>query len=228
MAEKKQKQSVKSIYKILAIIGCVLFVVLMIVSSMGTGWITAFNAVKPGNIVTIDFTIRDRSGSPLVTSDQQIYRQRTEAGYSLFYSKQLQFQANQSSTQAVIPVPVYTADAGWSSSFALFGGEHDAISQGLVGMRQNEQKSITIPFTDSMTQSWAADQLTRQGINVTDVHIGDMLAMAVSDSPTLAKNATESSYSMRLGEVTRKSADGITLDFGYPAIDIKVVSIGTR
>ncbi|OPY37589.1 MAG: hypothetical protein A4E35_01175 [Methanoregula sp. PtaU1.Bin051] len=226
MAEKKSKQSVKSIYKILAIIGCVLFVVLMVVSSLGTGWITAFNAIKPGNIVTIDYTIRDKSGNPLVTTDQQLYRQYAGAGYGTFYSKQLQLLANQSSTKSVIPLPVYSAENGWTSSFALFGGEHDAISQGIVGMKLNEQKSIQLPFADSMTQFFSSENLIQQGINVTDVHIGDMIRMGVSDSPTLAKNATESSYSVRIGEVTQKTAQGLTIDFGYPVIEIKVLSVG--
>jgi hypothetical protein len=227
MGEKKQNQSVRPWYKILAVIGCVLFVVLMVVSSMGSGWITAFSAIRPGDVVTVDFTIKDKSGNPLVTSDQVLYRQNVAAGKTLLYSKQLVFQANLSSTEAMIPVPVYSGSAGWSTSFALFGGEHDAISQGLVGMRKNEQKTIKIPFTDSMTQFWSSEQLTRQGVNLTDVHVGDKLAMAVASSSELPKNATESSYSVRISEITQKTSSGVTFDFGYPAIDVKVLSINS-
>lgn len=227
MGEKKQKeQQVRTIYKVLAVAGCVLFVVLMIVSSMGTSWITAFKSVKPGDAVTIDITIRDKSGNPLVTSDQTLYRQLLESGTGLYFSRYLVVMANQSSTEAMIPIPVYSPNAGWESSFALFGGERDAISTALVGMRANEQKTITIPFTDSMTQTWSAEQLTAQGVNVTGVHIGDRLAMAVSDTESLAHNASESSYSVRLGQITGKNAESVTINFGYPTIDIKVVAIG--
>lgn len=225
MGEKKQRQGVRPVYKILAVAGCILFVVLMIVSSMGSSWISVFSSVKPGDVVTIDFTIKDRSGNPLVTSDQVLYRQKAAAGINLLYSKQLVFQANLSSTEPVIPVPVYSGRAGWSGTFALFGGEHDAISTGLVGMKKSEQKTIAIPFADSMVQFWSSEQLARQGVNLTDVHVGDKLAIAVSGSSELPKNATDSSYSMRISEITQKTANGVTVDYGYPSIDISVVSI---
>lgn len=228
MGEKKQKQQTKSWIKALVVIACVIFIVFMVLSGMGTGWISLFSSVKPGDIVTIDFTIRDKSGNPLVTSDQQLYRQVSGTGSGIFYSKQLVFQANQSSTQAIIPVPVYTGTGGWSATFALFGGEHDAVSQGIVGMKVNEQKTISIPFSETMTQTWSSDQLTRQGINLTDVHVGYKLAMAVSESQELAKNATESSYSVRIGEVTQKRSEAVLVDFGYPSIDVKIVSISSQ
>jgi hypothetical protein len=228
MADKNQKQQVRTIYKVLAIFGCVLFVVLMIVSSMGSSWLTVFSAVRPGDAVTIDLTIRDKSGLPLVTSNQQVYQQAVAAGRDLFYTKQLVFKANQSSTEAVVPIPVYSGTAGWTASFALFGGEHDAITQGIVGMKKNEQKTITIPFTGSMTQFWGAAQLKRQEVDLTGIHVGDKLAMAVSDTDALAVNASESSYSIRLGEVTQKTAEGVTIDFGYPSIDLTVLAINSQ
>ncbi len=228
MSEKKQKEKKgRSVYKILAVVGCVLFVVLMIVSSMGTGWITSFKSVKPGDAVTIDLTIRDASGNAIVTSDEQLYRGLVAEKKTPYYSKQLVMVANQSSTESLIPIPIYSVSEGWANTFALFGGEHDAISQALVGMKTNEQKTVTIPFTDSMTQSWSTPQLEGQGVNMTDVHVGTILALGVSQESVLAKNASESSYSIRLGEVTRKTAENVILDFGYPKIEIKVVAIGT-
>lgn len=227
MAEKKQKeQKVRTIYKVLVVLGCVLFVVLMIVSSMGTSWLSAFKAVKPGDTVTIDYTIRDNNGNPLVTSNQQVYLQQARENKTVLFSQQLVFTANKSTVKPLIALPVYSGYSSWSGTFALFGGEHDAISEGIVGMKVNEQKTIAIPFTSSMTETWTTDQIKSQGLNVSEVHIGDLLAMAVSNSDTLAVNATESSYSVRLGEVTSKSSESITINFGYPAIDVQVISIG--
>jgi hypothetical protein len=228
MGEKKAKQETKIWIKALVVIACVLFVVLMVVSAMGTGWLSFFSVIKPGDTVTIDYTIRDRTGAPLVTTDQQLYRQAAGAGSEIYFSKQLVIQANQSSTKAVIPVQVYSQNSGWSKNFALFGGELDAITRNIVGMKQNEQKVVSIPFRDSMTQTWSATQMKSNGINMTDINIGDKLSMGVSDSPELEKNATESTYSIRIGEVTKKSAEGVTIDFGYPAIDVRVVTINTR
>lgn len=228
MGEKKPKGQTKTWIKLLVVFACVLFVVLMVVSAMGTGWLSFFSVIKPGDTVTIDYTIRDMHGEPLVTTDQQVYKQVAGSTTGIFYSKQLVIQANQSSTKAVVPIQVYSKDGGWSKTFALFGGELDAITRNIVGMKQNEQKVISIPFRDSMTQTWSAAQLKSNGVNLTDIQIGDQIAMGVSDSPELEKNTTASSYSIRIGEVTKKSADGVTLDFGYPAIDVRVVTINNR
>jgi hypothetical protein len=225
MGEKKPKQQTKNWIKVLVVIACVLFVVLMVVSAMGSGWLSFFSVIRPGDTVTIDYTIRDRNGAPLVTTDQQVYKQGAESGSGIFFSKQLVVQANQSSSKAVIPIQVYSANSGWSKTFALFGGEFETITKNIIGMKQNEQKVISIPFRDSMTQTWSGAQLQSNGLNVTEVHIGDQIAMGVSDSPELEKNTNASSYSIRIGEVTKKSADGISIDFGYPSIEVRIVSI---
>ena len=228
MGEKKQKQQTKNWVKALVIIACVLFAGLMVVSAMGTGWLSFFTVVKPGDTVTIDYTIRDGNGNPLVTTDQQVYKSVAGSGSGIFFSKQLVIQANQSSNKAIIPIQVYSAQSGWSKTFALFGGEFDAIASNIIGMKDTEQKSIRIPFRDSMTQTWSVAQLKSNGVNITDVQIGDQIAMGVSDTPELEKNTTASSYSIRIGEVTKKSADGVVISFGYPTIDVTIVSINNR
>ena len=225
MGEKKPKQQTKAWIKALVVIACVLFVVLMVVSAMGSGWLSFFSVIKPGDTVTIDYTIRDGNGAPLVTTDQQVYKQVAESGFGIFYSKQLVVVANQSSTKAVVPLAVYSPSSGWSKTFALFGGEYEAITRNIIGMKQNEKKTISIPFKDSMTQAWSADQLKSNGVNITEVYIGNQVTMGVSDTPELEKNATESSYSLRIGTVTKKSAEGVSIDFGYPSIDVTIVSI---
>lgn len=225
MGEKKQKQQTKNWIKALVVIACITFVVLMVLSGMGSGWISYFSVIKPGDTVTIDFTIRDKNGQPLVTSDQQLYKQMTGSGGGVFFSKQLVLQANQSSTKAVVPIPIYTTQSGWSTSFALFGGEYDAMSEGIIGMKQNEQKSINIPFKDSMSQVWSVAQLKSNGLNLSNVNIGDSIALGVSDIPELARNTTPQSYYMRIGEVTKKTVDGVTIDFGYPAINVRIVAV---
>ena len=49
MGEKKQaEKSRKRWTKVLAIVAGVLFVVLMVVSSMGSSWMTSLSSVKPG------------------------------------------------------------------------------------------------------------------------------------------------------------------------------------
>jgi len=40
----------------------------------------------------------------------------------------------------------------------------------------------------------------------------------------MASNKSSMTY-MRIGEVSRKTADGAVVDFGYPSADIRVISI---
>ncbi|MGD1004371.1 MAG: hypothetical protein ABR887_03020 [Methanoregulaceae archaeon] len=225
MGEKKQKETTKNFYKILAILGCVLFVVLMVVSSMGSNWVNYFSAIKPGDSVTIDYTIRDNHGTPLVTTDKQLYAKVVGAGYTIFFGKQLVLQANQSTTKAVIPIPVYTTDTGWSNSFALLGVEYNTISSGIIGMKQNEQKTIIIPFNDSMAQVLSADQLKQSKVNLTEVQVGDKYPMGVSETPVNMTNTTPQASYIRVGEIIKKTSDYAVVNYANPKIDIQIASI---
>ena len=228
MGEKKKTEArVKTWYKVVTIIACVFVAVLMILSGMGHNWITALRAVQPGDSVTVQVTINDAGGNPLVTTDQQLYEKLISQNKGLFYANSMVIVANKTSPDTLVPVPVYSTGNGWADTFALFGNEYDAISQALVGMKVNDEKTIQLPSAGGMIETWTTDQLTKQGVNLTDVHVGDQLSMAVSGKQQLEKNATQASYSVRIGEITTKSADGITINFGYPTIHIKVLNVAT-
>ena len=88
MGEKKKKEESKKKWtKIGLIILAVLFVVVMVVSSMGTNWITGLAPIRAGDSVVIDYTIYDAAGNPLVTTSQQVYQQAAQAGNGIMYAK---------------------------------------------------------------------------------------------------------------------------------------------
>ena len=58
-AKKQAVKSKKAWIKVLAIIAGVFFVVLMVVSAMGSSWISSLATVKPGDVVVLDYTLRD-------------------------------------------------------------------------------------------------------------------------------------------------------------------------
>ena len=76
-----------------------------------------------------------------------------------------------------------------------------------------------------MAQEWSAAQLTRNGVDIQSLNVGDVLAMGVSDNPELMTNTTVT-YT-RVGEVTSKTNESVMVDFGYPTVDISIVSINT-
>ena len=226
MGEKKKKEeSTKMVKKVLIVGACVLFVVLMIISGMGSSWLVMFTSVKPGDSVVIDYTFFDAAGSPILTTDQQLYAQTSANTSGLVLARQISVTSNQTLTGSVYPVQIYTPGSGWTKQFAIFSPEFNAISAGIVGMKTNEKKRITIPSGNSMTQNWSADQLSSNKVNITDIHIGDILAMGVSDRPEVVVSNTSAILYVRIGEVTQKSLSGVIVDFGYPVAEVRVVSI---
>jgi hypothetical protein len=223
--KKKKKASTKLWQKILIVGACVLFVVLMIVSGMGSGWLSVFTVVKPGDTVVIDYTLYNAEGNPILTTDQQLYATTASTSGGLVLSKQISITANQTLTSSIYPVQIYTSDSGWSKQFAIFSPEFNAISAGIVGMKINEQKRISIPSSSSMTQDWSTDQLLLNKVNISDISIGDVLAIGVSENPEAEVSNSSSFTYIRTGEVTQKTQSGVVVDFGYPVVEIQVVSI---
>ena len=79
-----------------------------------------------------------------------------------------------------------------------------------------------------MTQDWSAEQLALNKINLTDISVGDNFFMGVSDNPEGVANNTTATTFLRIGEVANKSPEGIVVDFSYPSIDIRVLSINKQ
>ncbi len=95
-------------------------------------------------------------------------------------------------------------------------------------MKVNEQKRISIGSNISMTQDWSVEQLAQSKINLTDISVGDNFFMGVSDNPEEVVNNTTATTFLRIGEVANKSPEGIVVDFSYPSIDIRVLSINKQ
>ena len=224
-AKKKKEESTKLVSKILIVGVCLLFVGLMILSGMGSSWLSIFTVVKPGDTVVIDYTLYNSGGNPILTTDQQLYIKTASTSGGLALSRQISLTANQTLSRSLYPVQVYTSGSGWSKQFAIFSPEYDAISNGIVGMKMNEQKRISIPSGNSMTQEWTTDQLMLNKVNISDISIGDVLAMGVSDNPEVEVSNTSAITYIRSGEITQKTQSGVVVDFGYPVAEVRVVSI---
>jgi len=227
MGTKKQAEKSKKLWtKVLAIVAGVLFIILMVVSAMGSSWISSLASVKPGDVVVVDYTLKDAQGNAIMTSNQQLYTQLQNQGSNVLYSKQLTITANQTLSNGVFPVPVYTgATSGWTNQFALFSSEYNTISSGILGLKTNDKKTISLTAAKPMTQFWSVDQLAASNMSLSSVQIGEMIALGVSSTNEADKvNVTAPQY-VRIGEVVNKTPDGINLDFSYPSIDVTVVSI---
>src|SRR5208337_45578 len=93
-AKKKAEKSKKLWIKVLAVIAGGVFVVMMVVSAMGSSWISSLAVGKPGDVAVVGYTLRYAQGTPIMTSNQQLYTQLASQGSGVLYSKQLTITAN--------------------------------------------------------------------------------------------------------------------------------------
>jgi hypothetical protein len=227
MGDMKQKEAmIKRAKQVLVVGACVVFVVLMILSGMGSGWLSMFTVVKPGDKVVVDYTLYDINGNPVLTSNQQTYQKASTNGRNIIISKQLAIITGQNLTKSIYPVSIYSGSSGWTKEYALFSMEYDAINRALVGMKSGDQKRIRLPNT-SLAQEWSATQLTNNGVNIGDITRGDVLAMGVSDDPEGMATNANITYT-RVGQVTSRTNESVIVDFGYPSADIGIVSINAN
>lgn len=219
MGEKKQKEArTRKVKQILAVAACVVFVVLMILSGMSSHWLTIFRSVKPGDAVVVDYTLYDSAGDPILTS----YQTLAAKGNILYTNQRLTVAAGQNVTKSVYPVPIYTS-TGTSEQFGLLPSEYAAVDQAIIGMKSGEQKRVQIP-NSSEPRLWDADTINQTGLNISQFSVGDLVPMAMTDTPEAITTNTSVTY-LRLGRVTSISAEGIVVDVNYPAADISIVSI---
>ena len=229
MGEKKKKEeSLKTLKKVIIVSACVLFVVLMVLSGMGSSWLVMFTAVKPGDSVVIDYTLFDAAGKPIVTTEKTIYDQAVAQSREIFGSGRLTLVANKTTDQPIYAVPVYPSSGASVKQLAIFSAEYDEISSGIVGMKTNEQKRISLSSGTPMTHEWSLEQLALGNISLSDISPGDNFYMGVSDNPDEAANSTSANTYLRIGEVANKSTDGVIVDFSYSMIDLRVISINKR
>jgi hypothetical protein len=226
--KKKKEETTKLVSKILIVCVCVLFVGLMILSGMGTSWLTIFTSVKAGDTVVIEYTLFDAAGKPIVTTEKSTYDQAVAQGSGVFGSKQITITANQTMEKPIYSIMVYPSNGGKVQQLALFSSEYNALSSGIIGMRVNEQKRIPISSNIPMTYDWSAERLALNKINLSDITIGDSFFMGVSDNPEGAANNTSANSYLRIGEVANKSSEGVVVDFSFPVIDVRVVTINKQ
>lgn len=229
MGEKKKKEAaMKMVNKVLIVSACVLFVVLMIISGMGSSWLTMFSVIKPGDTVVIDYTLYDAAGNPVITSEQTTYNQAVTQGRDIFATKQLTIISNQTMEKRIYAVQGYASTGSNIQQLAIFSPEYNAISSGIIGMKINEQKRIAISSDVSMTNELSVEQLALSKLNLTDISVGDIFFMGVSDNTEENTNSTTPNTYLRVGEVSAKSTDGVVVDLSYPNVDVRVVSINKR
>lgn len=219
---KKKAGSRWNLQKVGIIVIGVSFAVIMVVSSLGMGWLITLNPASVGDHATVTFTLYDDTGRPVLTSDVRKFNQSSEAGDTVWLCNPLSVRVGDSGSKEIIPVPVYNYYYG-ESRYGLFSTEYAAIAQGIAGMKQGESKKISLPAGLGFEREMSSEQFEAIGGNFTNVRAGDQIILGFSEQPSIENETnTTPSLVIRTGYVTAKTGDGVKVSFFYPTADISI------
>jgi hypothetical protein len=227
--KKENKKEIFPWKKVLIIAVGVLFVAMMVLSAMGTSWLQSFRTVMANDSVTIDFTLRDAMGQPVLTSDQNLYQTALTRGYPAFLTSSLTVKAGYIGNQPYTGVQAenyYISRTGETIKFGILGLELDELDAGVLGMKTGETKTIHFTFTDPLIITMKNYEFTAMGGNFTQTSVGDLVPIGFSESPMVKNvNGSESTPTnsvLRIAAVINKTVDAIEVQHRYPSADITV------
>jgi hypothetical protein len=113
------------------------------------------------------------------------------------------------------------SNQGGLMDFGLFGPEVDAISFGALGMKVGESRTVRIPMAAQLSRTMTKDQYTNiTGESFETAKVGDQVPVAFTETPQIAvDNATPTNY-LRVSTITAISGENLTINYGYPTIEI--------
>ncbi len=226
---KKEQSGSSNLKKIVAIVAGVLFVVLMIVSSMGSSWITGLKPAKPGDTATLLYTIRDDQGRAVLTTDQRIFNETWGNQNIVFLASPIEMVVNTTTQDLFAPMQAYLPRSG-QVQFALLGQEANLISEGLVGMRSGETKTIPLFVGDPMETDITQEQFDQMfGNSTANIAEGTQFIRVLTDTPAinLDPNVTLPEY-YRVFYFKSINPDGYTLKYGYATADVTLYNLNGR
>ncbi|MDK2974764.1 MAG: hypothetical protein PWP08_1135 [Methanofollis sp.] len=219
-----KKSGKKTKTQIAMLVFGVLFAVAMVASYL-TPAMSAFKSVQPGDSVTFDYTVRDAAGVPVLTTSQTALVDTYNSGQVGFLTSQMTLVAGENASSRVTPVAIYLPD-GTTAEFALLESEVNDLTTGILGMHEREVKTIPLTLSDLPEEidATGADQM---GINFTEAQVGDRftIAMTITDDPTIFTDPTNQIPYIRVGMITGKTNDTLSVNFGYSTADVTVSKI---
>ncbi|HII77310.1 MAG: hypothetical protein A4E40_01582 [Methanoregulaceae archaeon PtaU1.Bin059] len=222
---KKKPASRWTAKKIGIIIIGVGFAAIMVVSSLGMGWLVSMNPAAAGDGAVVDVTFFDGMDRPVLTTNPRTFNATFEAGNMVWLCGQFSTRVKSTSQTELISIPIYNYYYG-EAKYALFSPEWDTISSELEGMKQGESRRITFPALEGFEREMTAEEFNGIGGNFTTVTNGDQVVLAFAENPeiSLEENVTPS-YVIRTGYVTAKTDEGIRVNYACPSAQISLVQL---
>lgn len=223
--EKPKKKTPVNWKKIGAVVIGVFFVVVMVVSTLGVGWINSFTSAKNGDTVLIDFTMYSEDGRPVVTTNQQTVNDGANKGLMIFLAQPMQMTVGAPTDSQLIPIRVNHKVYGWTD-YTFFANEINAIQKSLVGAKTGEVLDVKIPSTYMLERQLTGREYGAMGGNLSGTRYGDQLVLGFSDAPSSeVSNSTKPRSYVRVAYISRIDADNLTVNYGAKSINTVVRSI---
>jgi hypothetical protein len=225
--KKENKKEIFPWKKVFVIAVGVLFVAMMVLSAMGMSWLQSFRTVMVNDTVTIDYTLRDSMGQPVLTTDQNLYQTALSRGGLTFLTSPLTIQAGHIGNPGYTGVEAdnyYMSQKGEQIRFGILGLELDEFDAAVLGMKTGDMKTIHFTFPDPLTISFTKDEFAAMGGNFTAIGAGDLMPLGFSETPVLGGgiNSTPENAVWRIGTVINKTGDSVEIEHRYPSADITV------
>ena len=213
--------------KVLFVSVGVLFVVLMVVSSMGTSWLNVFQTVKPGAVVVTDVTITDDQNRPVLTTSESVYMNGLKENRSGFLVSPFVLDAGLPYTDTVKTVPILAPQGG--VNYTLFGEEYNAITMGVTGMHPGGTKTISLDSNVTEERNYTAEEFEQLGGDFGNTSIGDEMVLSFVENPAaLYDNTTTPSYALRTTHVVNRTDDSLVLSFSHARADLTVSQVRSQ
>lgn len=223
---EKKNSGKRSRTQIAMVVFGVLFAFFM-VASYAIPAMSAFKSVRSGDSVLIDYTIYDDAGIPILTTNQQVQTDEAAQNRAVFLTSQMTLVAGDASSEEASIYPVSAVIPGVvQGDFGLLPWEMTDIKTGVLGMHQGESKNIPIN-SESSSLVVNADDSAMLGLNFTTANVGDRFIeqMTIAPNATVFTDPNSSISYYRIGKVTAKNNENLTLDFTYATADVTVQSI---
>lgn len=226
--DKTKKASTWTGTKIALVVVGVLFVVLMIASTIPMSVFSSLKGTQPGDMATVAYTIYDDQNRPIVTSNAKLYNDTLAKGGTVFYSNPLQVSVNGTTMTNVTRIPVQYQQ--YQNYFGLFRDEMNLITTGLSGMKVNEQKRISLVMPkDPLETQVSAEQFALLVKPVNETRVNEQFALALTDHPQInLDNTTPVDQYLRTFYVKGISPEGLDMKYGYSTIDLQIISLKTQ
>lgn len=180
-----------------------------------------FKSAKPGSMVIVDYTIKEKDGTPVVTSFQKV----AEDGVIGGLSQPLQIVVGENQTSGIVRVPMYYPQG---TEYALFSTEIEDISGALDGMHQGDMKHIqfdNVPVVMNMTPERFNGIYNNSNYDFNTTNVGAWLPVVLSDSIYVSEDNTSLNLPVRMVKVVDKTPDEILMSYDYDSVDISLREI---